>query len=347
MTINLKSRVSDYQVEVNCIVLSKLTNNIPVTPVNPSHLIIPNIELADPSFAIPQKIDIIIGAGLFYEIMCKEQQRPSITGPIYQKTRLGWEVSRQVNNKNKGNKNCIALFSSRVQINKNLEEQMSKFWRLEECGSNQNYSLEEKTCKNYFENTTTRDSTGRFTVQLPFRDNFKLGNSYDNALQRFLSLEKRFKSNLQLKENYKNFLKVYIDLNHMELVDIKINNKKNNTNYLNHAVINDNSLTTKLRVVLDGSCKTSTGIRLNDTLLKGPNIQQDLVCILARFRTHYYALCADISKMYRQILVNVKDRKYQRIIWREEPDKPIQIFQLKTVTYGTTPASFLSTGCLN
>lgn len=34
------------------------------------------------------------------------------------------------------------------------------------------------------------------------------------------------------------------------------------------------------------------------------------------------------------------------IIWREEVNQPITIYQLKTVTYGTTPASYLSTACL-
>jgi len=132
ITIQLKTRVSDCQTDVECIVLSKLTNNIPVTPINPSSLIIPNIELADPSFVIPQRIDIIIGACFFYEIICNEQRRSSINGPIYQKTKLGWVVSGQVN-KNKPKKNCVSLFSSSVQINKEIEEQIATFWRLEKC----------------------------------------------------------------------------------------------------------------------------------------------------------------------------------------------------------------------
>lgn len=34
------------------------------------------------------------------------------------------------------------------------------------------------------------------------------------------------------------------------------------------------------------------------------------------------------------------------IIWREEVNQPITIYQLKTVPYGTTPASYFSTACL-
>lgn len=167
--IQLKSRVSDYQTDVECIVLPKLTSNIPMTPINPSSLIIPDIELADPSFSIPQRVDIIIGACLFYEIICNEQQRPSVNGPIYQKTKLGWVVSGQVN-KNISNRNCVSLFSSSVQVNKQIEEQITKFWRLEECYTPDTYTLKEKTCRSYFEKTTVRGPDGRFTVQLPFKD---------------------------------------------------------------------------------------------------------------------------------------------------------------------------------
>ena len=51
-----------------------------------------------------------------------------------------------------------------------------------------------------------------------------------------------------------------------------------------HAVVKESSLTTKTRVVFDGSAKTSTGISLNETLMVGPTIQEDLFSIIARFR---------------------------------------------------------------
>ena len=40
------------------------------------------------------------------------------------------------------------------------------------------------------------------------------------------------------------------------------------------------------------------------------------------------------------------DRIFQLILWRESPDLPIQIYELKTVTYGTAPAPFLAIRCL-
>ena len=63
---------------------------------------------------------------------------------------------------------------------------------------------------------------------------------------------------------------------------------------------------------------------------------------MPRFRTFKIALTADIAKMYRQILIDSTQTPLQRIFWRESPDEPIKTFELLTVTYGTSSASFLA-----
>lgn len=50
-----------------------------------------------------------------------------------------------------------------------------------------------------------------------------------------------------------------------------------------HCVIKESSATTKLRVVFDASSKTTEGVSLNDILMVGPVLQQDLFSILLRF----------------------------------------------------------------
>lgn len=79
-----------------------------------------------------------------------------------------------------------------------------------------------------------------------------------------------------------------------------------------HAVIKNSSVTTKLLVVFDGSCKTTNGKSLNDNLLKGPILQQDLVAVILRYRCKKYCFSADIKQMFRMIHVQECDRDYQR-----------------------------------
>jgi len=71
----------------------------------------------------------------------------------------------------------------------------------------------------------------------------------------------------------------YETLGHMERV--KNEERLGETCYLpRHAVKNENSKTTKLRVVFDASCKTEIGYSLNDTLLKGLVIQDERLYII-------------------------------------------------------------------
>lgn len=93
--------------------------------------------------------------------------------------------------------------------------------------------------------------------------------------------------------------------------------------------------------------KTSTNISFNDTLIVVPVLQEDLFSILIRFRFHRYVITADISKMYRKILINFTDTKFNKNLCWFSPSEDLKIYELKTLTYGTCPASFIVTRCLN
>lgn len=351
VTVSISSRTSEFSTNITCLVIPRITNELPTKYVDHPFEIPLGIKLADPLFRQPQKIDILIGASHFFELL-EPRQITLNKGPILQETQFGWVVAGPVpetNNKSKVSHFCTNFHTRDNEVDFRLENMISKFWRLEEVEKAYPYTIEERACKNYFNRTVTRDQTGRFVVHLPFRDNvLRLGSSYEIAKRRLISLEKRLSRNQTLKAEYLKFMSDYEKLGHMELV-------KNSSNfedvspkcYLPHqAVTNENSTTTKVRVVFDASCKTSSGISLNDVLQKGPVLQDDLIFILARFRTHKFVITADITKMYRQIKIVENHKNYQRILWREEPNLPIKIFKLATVTYGTVPASFLATACL-
>jgi len=130
----------------------------------------------------------------------------------------------------------------------------------------------------------------------------QLGSSREIAIKHLKAIESKFSKSLDLKEKYKNFIYEYQDLGHM--TEIVNTDECEVVNYLpHHSVIKEDSLTTKLRVVFDGSSSTASGVSLNDILRVGPTVQQDLLNIILRFRQHRYVFTADIQKIYRQILL--------------------------------------------
>ncbi|XP_068909850.1 uncharacterized protein [Tenebrio molitor] len=236
-----------------------------------------------------------------------------------------------------------------VSLN-SINKQLSKFWEVDEYPTNKRVVIVKKEdieCETHFKNTCSRNAEGRFTVKIPFKLNGpNIGVSKEMAIKRFLSLENKFRKDPALKRDYTEFIEEYIRLNHMELVPPTQVNVNERVFLPHHAVTKETSTTTKLRVVFDASAKTATGVSLNDAVMVGPKLQNDLFDIIIRFRTHQYVFTADINKMYRQIIVADQHRKYQTILWRESPDIPIREYQLATVTYGLNCAPFLAIRCL-
>lgn len=90
-----------------------------------------------------------------------------------------------------------------------------------------------------------------------------------------------------------------------------------------HGVLREASSTTKLRVVFNGSFKSGNGTSLNDHLMIGPKLQQDIAAVITRWRQHRFVYTADIAKMFRQISVHRNDVDFQRILWRPSDDSEV------------------------
>ena len=341
----IRSEKTGFITEETFVTLPTITGTLPSHQINRNALHIPkNICLADSEFHKPSEIDMLLGSNLFYKLLCVGQIRLKNSDVMLQKTRLGWIVTGNAqihrNNVAQQPKTNMCLVTSTIETS--TDQLMRKFWEIEEVSSKMPLVGQEDQCEKHFKETHTRKIDGRYIVRLPFKENkSQIGSSYDMALQRFHRLEKRLVNNNDLYAEYTEFLKEYINLGHMS--DISDTDDITEGYYLpHHAVRNNASLTTKLRVVFDGSAKSSTNISLNDILRVGPTIQNDLISILLRFRVHPIAITADIEKMYRQIEVHPQDALYQKILWRENQNEPIKVYKLNTVTYGTACAPFLA-----
>ncbi|XP_062558263.1 uncharacterized protein LOC134223140 [Armigeres subalbatus] len=159
-------------------------------------------------------------------------------------------------------------------------------------------------------------------------------------------LENKLSRDDALKEQYQNFMTEYETLGHMQLVTDHEHSLTLCYHLPHHAVVRDDSTTTKVRVVYDASCKTPGGPSLYDALMVGPIVQQDLRSIMMRTRTRPIMMIADIKQIYRQILMDERDTPLQRIVRRTTRDAPMQTFELIAVTYGKASAPYLATRVL-
>lgn len=298
------------------------------------------LQLADPTFYQQSCVDLIIGANLFWSILLPDRIHVNSSNAILQNTRFGWIVANSNSAHTTSPLQPILNFTAFQKLC-DIHTSLEKFWQVEDSGVNVYKAMDE--CEALFSETTKKSLDGKFIVQLPFKeDPHVLGDSYKTALRRFYSLENKLKKNEKLRKMYSEFLKEYESLGHMTKL-VSQAKFDNPAYYIPHlGVLDESRLTTKLRVVFDASARTTSGKSLNNILRVGPTIQDTLFTILIRFREYPIVMCADATKMYRQVWIQKNQRRYQRILWRSDSSSPISIYELNTVTYGTAPAMFLA-----
>lgn len=289
------------------------------------------MQLADPKFHIPQEVDLLLASGTTLSTFALGQisQTYNKVTVILQKTSLGWIVA--------GGDDRISITQKASCHIIKLDTLIERFWLIEGINNEPSKSRDETACEHHYTEHTQRDPSGRYIVRLPFRSNkFESGESKNQALNRFYSLQRKLNANPDLKREYEAVMQEYIDLNHMTLST----DTKDGYYLPHHAVIKSSSETTKVTVVFDASAKTSTGISLNDALLVGPTIQNNIFEQILKLRIYAYIVTADIAKMYRQVLTHPEDRKYQRVLWYYQGQ--LRTFELNTVTFSVSSAPFLA-----
>lgn len=330
--IVIESRYCDFRIEANCHIVPCIANKCTVFDNDKYRN--SKLKFADDPKIGGGSVELLLGAEFFERVLLNGRKK--VAGePYLRETVFGWVAIGATDSTIIRQRACCYL---------TIQDQLQQFFVLEEVTVvEKRWTTEEKECDEHYEKTHVRDATG-FEVELPKELTVEfLGESRHIAFRQFCALERRL--NEEEKVVYCSFMHEYIDLAHMTLVPNPDPNVPRN--YLpHHAVYKKSSTTSKMRSVFNASSPTSSGYSLNDVLMKGPVLQEDLFSIMVRFRTKKFAFTADIEKMYRQVRVKEEDRKLQCILWRDKPSEPIRTYELNTVTYGTKPASYLATKCL-
>ncbi|XP_076301460.1 uncharacterized protein LOC143219342 [Lasioglossum baleicum] len=343
-TFTVASCQTDAVYSFTAYVLSSLSNYLPIrVNTNPQLSHIRDLALADENPFSADPIELIIGADHYGLLLLDGLRKGKVNEPTAQNTTLGWILSGPV--PSSATRAPAAFSTFHCNVSANLDTELRRFWEVEELPNVTRLSPAELKCEEHFQRTHSRTSTGQYVVRLPFTEGppINIGPSLSAATTMFKRQENRLQRNPEHYAEYSKFLSEYEALGHMVEITESAPVPSNQIVYVpHHAVIREQSATTRLRVVFNASAKTGNGTSLNDHLLIGPKLQTDLSAVLLRWRRYQYVFTADIAKMYRQIRVDSRDVDYQRILWRSSPSAPLQHFRLLTVTYGTAPAPFLA-----
>ena len=303
-----------------------------------------NLQLADPGFNVPGKVDILLGADLWLQLQGTEPPITASTSePGAQDTVFGWVLAGPIHSKEAGPRTVSTCHLQPPMSNDELYSMAYNFWLAESADEPEApLSVQDKQVETqYTDNVSYSPQSCRYQVTLPRKPDYQpLGESRPQAAQRYFSNE----TSILRKGVHKAFqeqIQGYLDAGHAEPVPPADLTKEHF--YLPmHSVVKQSSTTTKLRVVFDGSASTTSGASLNSILHVGPTLHPTLANILIKFRTYPVALTADVSKMYREVELHSKDRDLHRFVWRPTPKDSLQDYRMRRVTFGVKASPYLA-----
>lgn len=90
-------------------------------------------NLADPEFHVPSDVDLLLGAGAYYELLLPQVHKLGPKLPTLQLTRLGWVIGGQLPPQTSYNRSQVSLFCQYLSEPTNaLDKVLAKFWKVEE-----------------------------------------------------------------------------------------------------------------------------------------------------------------------------------------------------------------------
>ncbi|XP_011884105.1 PREDICTED: uncharacterized protein LOC105571249 [Vollenhovia emeryi] len=336
------------------LILGSLTSYTPKRNTAPSTLShLETLSWADPDPTSPDPIEAIIGADLYSSLILDGIRKGGVGQPMAQNSVLGWVISgpikadtesRSSSTPHSVTSSLANISSYHISCSPSLEQELRRFWEVEELPQRQILTPHDKQCEEHFSSTHSRDSDGRYVVRLPFKKGppIEIGNSRVRAEKMLSTLTRRLRADKPLSTEYHLFLAEYERLNHMRPAVFSQRDEEQSVYIPHHGVIREGSATSHIRVVFNASSVTSNGTSLNDHLIAGPKLQNEITAVILRWRQYQYVYSADIAKMYRQIRLDHRDINYQRILWQPSTRELPTDYQLLTVTYGMSCAPFLA-----
>ena len=330
------------EIQTRAVIIPRVTCKLPVqqVPTSPDWLHLADLTLADPDFGQPDQIDLLLGVDVFVQVMRQGRRHGPVGAPTAFETDFGWVLAGGASGPLDCSLMTIVTHHTTLATGDKI---LQRFWEIEEePGDSSNLSVEERIVTEHFKNHHSRTCDGRFVVPLPKKDSHTaIGESRSQAVRRFQSLERSLHYKGQFHE-LSVVMEEYFEQKHAELVPTSdLAKTVSEVFYLPIQVVRkESSSTTKLRAVFDASAPSSTGMSLNDTLLVGPTVHSSLSDVLLRFRLHRIALVADVSRMYRAVLLDDADKDLHRFVWRASQSEPLRDYRMNRITFGVAASSY-------
>ena len=222
-----------------------------------------------------------------------------------------------------------------------VEPNLDKLFSLESIGIRENSSsYDEEQISKFNSNITLVN--GKYNVELAWTDKISEVKSNFYVSKAILDrvTEKLYSTNLY--DAYDEVFQQQIHNDILEPISLKDLNVNDHVWVPHRPVIKTaESVTTKLRVVLNCSLKIDNSPSLNKAAYSGIDLMNNLLSLLLRTRANQYFVMSDIKQAFLNIkLSKISDRNKFSILWKTR-DGELVAYRYKAIVFGFVSSPFI------
>jgi len=285
------------------------------------------LQLAHPiSSAERFSITLLIGADQYWNIVEDHVIRGN--GPTAVGSTLSYLLSGPLETSNQGQ-----IVASTLHVATQQTPNLEQFWSVESVGITSADNPNNSFLDTYINRSVERLSDGSYRARFPWKDSHPpLPTNYSTCSNRTRALARKLALTPSLLNKYSEILEDQERWGFIERVQHMTNPTR-----CHYIPDHPESATTPIRIVYDCSCHQERDQpSLNDCLLTGEPVLNDLSCILLRFRIHPVGICTDIEKVFLHISLHEDDRDCTRFLWpsdTQHPESEFVTYQFKVVLF--------------
>ena len=206
-------------------------------------------------------------------------------------------------------------------------------------------SAEDKRFMEIMNECVTITAEGSLQAPIPFKST-SLPDNRAAVQQRMKStLKKMMRSEPEIFVKCKEIIHKYLEKGYIELVPDAETKSTGITNYIPWFVVK-HPFKDSIRIVFDAKA-TYKGSSLNDHILPGPDLTNELRGVIFRFREGVVAVVADIEGMYHAFKVAPQHRDALRFFWVDESDtENLKIYRATSHPFGCRSSGAIASYCL-
>ena len=281
------------------------------------------------------EVDVLIGADFYWTIVNDTIIRGK--GPTAVSSRLGFLVS--------GPMICtvatVGPASASLVVMPVESFNLTRFWEVESMGPQFNDEEEDEAA--VYQQTGLKFAGDHYIASFPWKENHpELLSNYNVCEKRTRAMIRRLFLSPDSFKRYDDIIKSQLERKFIEKV---IGPAAGGSHYIPHfAVEKLESRTTPVRSVFDCSCKTRTGVCLNDCLCAGPPLQNNMIDILLHFSIWKYGIAFDVEKAFHKIELKEEDRDFVRFLWLSDSNDPMSAFEVlrfRVLPFGANCSPFI------